>query len=185
LPGELAVRVALRTQQIIAHESNVANTADPLAGSYFVEAMSNRLESQAYAYFERIEKLGGVIPAIETGFFQREIADAAYRYQHEIDTQQRIIVGVNEYVSDEPLSVPLLEMDPQGYDRQVARLERVRGERDNTATQAALARLEDAARDEVNLMPAILEAVHTYATLGEIMGVLRRVFGEYREPVIV
>ncbi len=185
LPGELAVRVALRTQQIIAHESNVANTADPLAGSYFVEAMTNRLESQAYAYFERIEKLGGVIPAIEAGFFQREIADAAYRYQHEIDTQQRIIVGVNEYLSDEPLRVPLLEMDPLGYDRQVARLERVRGERDNTATQAALARLEDAARDEVNLMPAILEAVHTYATLGEIMGVLRRVFGEYREPVIV
>jgi len=185
LPGELAVRVALRTQQIIAHESNVANTVDPLAGSYFVEALTNRLEAQAYEYFRRVEKLGGVIPAIEAGFFQSEIADAAYRYQHEIDTQQRIIVGVNDYVSDEPLSVPLLEMDPQGYDRQVARLEQVRGARDNAAACAALARLEDAARDQVNLMPPILEAVHTYATLGEIMGVLRRVFGEYREPVIV
>jgi methylmalonyl-CoA mutase N-terminal domain/subunit len=185
LPSELAVRVALRTQQIIAHESNVANTVDPLAGSYYLEAMTDRLEAQTYEYFDRIDRLGGVIPAIEAGFFQREIADAAYRYQHETDTQRRIIVGVNEYVSDEPLTVPLLEMDPQGYDRQVARLERVRGERDNSVTQAALARLEDAARDKTNLMPPILEAVHAYATLGEIMGVLRRVFGEYREPVIV
>jgi len=185
LPSENAARVALRTQQIIAHESGVANTVDPLAGSYFVETMTNRLEAQSYQYFERIEKLGGVIPAIEAGFFQREIADAAYRYQHEIDSHKRTIVGVNEYLSDQPLTIPLLEMDPQGYDRQVARLERVRGERDNQATQAALARLEDAARDSLNLMPAILEAVHTYATLGEMMGILRRVFGEYREPVIV
>jgi methylmalonyl-CoA mutase N-terminal domain/subunit len=185
LPSELAVRVALRTQQIIAHESNVANTVDPLGGSYYLEAMTDRIEAQTYEYFDRIGKLGGVIPAIEAGFFQREIADAAYRYQHETDTRQRIIVGVNEYVSDEPLSVPLLEMDPQGYDRQVARLERVRGERDNALTQAALARLEGAARDKTNLMPPILEAVHAYATLGEIMSVLRNVFGEYREPVIV
>jgi methylmalonyl-CoA mutase N-terminal domain/subunit len=185
LPSELAVRVALRTQQIIAHESNVTNTVDPLAGSYFVEAMTNRLEERAYDYFDRIQKMGGVIPAIEAGFFQREIADAAYRYQHEIDTHRQIIVGVNGYTSDEPLTVPLLEMDPQGYDRQVVRLERVRGERDTMATKAALDRLEDAARDKVNLMPPILEAVHTYATLGEIMGVLRRVFGEYREPVLV
>jgi methylmalonyl-CoA mutase N-terminal domain/subunit len=185
LPSELAVRVALRTQQIIAHESNVTNTVDPLAGSYFVEAMTNRLEERAYDYFDRIQKMGGVIPAIEAGFFQREIADAAYRHQHEIDTHRQIIVGVNGYTSDEPLTVPLLEMDPQGYDRQVVRLERVRGERDTMATKAALDRLEDAARDKVNLMPPILEAVHTYATLGEIMGVLRRVFGEYREPVLV
>jgi methylmalonyl-CoA mutase N-terminal domain/subunit len=185
LPSELAVRVALRTQQIIAHESNVANTLDPLGGSYYLETMTDRLEGQAYEYFDRIDRLGGVIPAIEAGFFQHEIADAAYRYQHETDTQQRVVVGVNEYVSDEPLAVPLLEMDPQGYDRQVARLERVRGGRDNRVTQAALARLEDAACDDTNLMPPILEAVHAYATLGEIMGVLRKVFGEYREPVIV
>jgi methylmalonyl-CoA mutase N-terminal domain/subunit len=185
LPSEMAARVALRTQQIIANESNVANTVDPLAGSYFVEALTNHLEARAYEYFERIEKQGGVIPAIEAGFFQREIAEAAYRYQHEIDTNQRTIVGVNQYASDEPLAVPLLEMDPQGYERQIARLEQVRSERDNAATQAALGRLEDAARDSVNLMPPILEAVHTYATLGEVIGVLRRVFGEYREPVIV
>jgi methylmalonyl-CoA mutase N-terminal domain/subunit len=185
LPSESAARIALRTQQIIAYESNAANTVDPLAGSYFVETLTNRLEAQAYEYFERIEKLGGVIPGIEAGFFQREIAEAAYRYQHEIDAQQRIIVGVNQFASDEPLSVPLLEMDPQGHDRQMARLERVRGERDNTATQATLGRLADAARDKLNLMPPILEAVHSYATLGEIMGVLRRVFGEYREPAIV
>jgi methylmalonyl-CoA mutase N-terminal domain/subunit len=185
LPSELAARVALRTQQVIAYESNVTNTLDPLAGSYFVESLTNRLEAQAYEYFERIEKLGGVIPAIEAGFFQREIAEAAYRYQHEIDTQQRIIVGVNQFASDEPLTVPLLEMDPQGYDRHIARLEQVRGERDNAATRAALARLEAAARGTDNLMPPILEAVHAYATLGEMMGVLRRVFGEYREPAIV
>jgi methylmalonyl-CoA mutase N-terminal domain/subunit len=185
LPSELAVRVALRTQQIIAHESNVTSTLDPLAGSYFLEDLTNQLEAQAYDYFERIEKLGGVIPAIEAGFFQREIGDAAYRYQHEVDAHQRIIVGVNAYVSDTPLAVPILEMDPQGFERQAARLEQVRTGRDNAATQTALARLEDAARDSVNLMPPILEAVHTYATLGEIMGVLRRVFGEYREPLIL
>jgi methylmalonyl-CoA mutase N-terminal domain/subunit len=185
LPSERAARVALRTQQIIAHESNVANTVDPLAGSYFVEALTNKLEARAYEYFERIEHQGGVIPAIEAGFFQREIADAAYHYQHEIDTHQRTIVGVNQYESDEPLAVPLLEMDPQGFERQITRLEQVRDERDNSATQAALDRLEDAARDNVNLMPPILEAVHTYATLGEIIGVFRQVFGEYREPVIV
>ena len=145
---------------------------DPLGGSYFVEAMTNRLEAKVYEYFDRIRKLGGVIPAIEAGFFQREIADAAYRYQHEIDTHQRTIVGVNQYVADEPLSVPLLEMDPQGCDRQIARLERVRGERDNSATQAALGRLEDAARDNVNLMSPILEAVQANALLesGQVIG---------------
>jgi methylmalonyl-CoA mutase N-terminal domain/subunit len=185
LPSEPAVRVALRTQQIIAHESNVASTVDPLGGSYFVEATTDRLEAEAYAYFERIDKLGGVIPAIEAGFFQREIADAAYRYQHEIGSRQRTLVGVNDFVSDEPLSIPILEMDRQGYDRQVARLERVRGERDQAAARAALSRLEDAARGDANLMAPILEAVHAYATLGEIMGVFRRVFGEYREPVIL
>jgi len=113
LPSELAARVALRTQQIIARESGVANTIDPLAGSYFVEALTNRMEKEAYQYFERIEKLGGVIPAIERGFFQREIAEAAYRYQHEIDTNQRTVVGINEYVSQEPLTIPILEMDPE------------------------------------------------------------------------
>jgi methylmalonyl-CoA mutase N-terminal domain/subunit len=185
LPSELAVRVALRTQQIIAHESGVANTIDPLAGSYFVEALTNRMEKEAYQYFEKIDKLGGVIPAIERGFFQREIAEAAYRYQHEIDTNQRTIVGVNEYASEEPLSIPILEMDPEGERRQLERLARVRRERDNVAVEEQLSALRDACQGTENLMPYILDAVRAYCTLGEICGVLREVFGEYREPAIL
>jgi methylmalonyl-CoA mutase N-terminal domain/subunit len=185
LPSELAARVALRTQQIIAHESGVANTIDPLAGSYFVEALTNRMEKEAYQYFEEIEKLGGVIPAIERGFFQREIAEAAYRYQHEIDTNQRTVVGVNEYVSEEPLTVPLLQMDPEGERRQLERLARMRHERDNVVVEERLSALRDAAQGTENLMPCILDAVRANCTLGEICGVLREVFGEYREPVIL
>jgi methylmalonyl-CoA mutase, N-terminal domain len=185
LPSELAVTVALRTQQIIAHESGVANTVDPLGGSFFVETMTNRLERQAWDYFEKIEQFGGVLPAIEAGFFQREIADAAYRYQHEIDTRQRIVVGVNDYLTDEPLQIPILHMDPLGYDRQCARLEQVRATRDNERVGVTLNALEAAARGSENLMPHILNAVKAYATLQEIMDVLRQVFGEYREPIIV
>jgi methylmalonyl-CoA mutase N-terminal domain/subunit len=185
LPSELAARVALRTQQIIAHESGVANTIDPLAGSYFVEALTNRMEKEAYQYFEKIEKLGGVIPAIERGFFQREIAEAAYRYQHEIDTNQRAVVGINEYVSEEPLTIPLLEMDPEGERRQLERLARLRRERDNVAVEERLSALRNAAQGTENLMPYILDAVRAYCTLGEICGILREVFGEYREPVIL
>ncbi|MCS6843513.1 MAG: methylmalonyl-CoA mutase family protein [Caldilineales bacterium] len=184
LPSEKAVTIALRTQQIIAEESGVANTIDPLAGSFYVEALTNRMEEEANAYFRAIERLGGVIPAIEVGFFQREIAEAAYRYQKEIDEGQRIIVGVNGYAADEPITIPILEMDPHGYERQVARLQRVRAERDNHVVQKTLHRLADAARDEtVNLMPPILECVKAYATLGEISDVFREVFGIYHEPV--
>jgi methylmalonyl-CoA mutase N-terminal domain/subunit len=185
LPSELAVRVALRTQQIIAHESGAANTIDPLAGSYFVEALTNRMEKEADQYFEKIEKLGGVIPAIERGFFQREIAEAAYRYQHEIDTRRRTVVGLNEYVALEPLTIPLLQMDPEGERRQLERLARVCRERDNMAVEERLSALRDAAQGTANLMPYILDAVRAYCTLGEICGVLREVFGEYREPVIL
>jgi methylmalonyl-CoA mutase N-terminal domain/subunit len=185
LPSELAARVALRTQQIIAHESGVANTVDPLAGSYFVEALTSRMEKEAYQYFDKIEKLGGVIPAIERGFFQREIAEAAYRYQQEIDTHQRTVVGINEYVSQEPLTIPILEMDPEGERRQLERLARVRRERDNVAVEERLSALREAAQGTENLMPYILDAVRAYCTLGEICGVLREVFGEYREPVIL
>jgi len=185
LPSEYAVKIALRTQQLIAHESGVVNTVDPLAGSYFVEALTNRLEQEAYRYFRQIEALGGVIPAIEKGFFQREIAEAAYRYQMEIDTHQRTVVGVNDYVEDRPLTIPLLEMDPQGYERQVARLERVRRERDPERVGATLEALRQAARGSDNTMPYILDCVRAYATLGEIMGVFRQVFGEYREPTII
>jgi len=185
LPSEKAVHVALRTQQIIAHESGVANTVDPLAGSYFIESLTNRMEAQVYDYFAKIEALGGVIPAIEAGFFQREIAEAAFRYQREIDADQRVIVGVNDYAIDEPLTIPLLEMDPDGERRQMERLNRVRRERDNQAVEERLAALEDAARSDANLMYPILDAVRVYATMGEIMGVFRRVFGEYREPAIM
>jgi len=185
LPSEKAVTIALRTQQIIAHESGVANTVDPLAGSYCIEALTDQIEREVREYFRKIEALGGVIPAIEKGFFQRELAESAYRYQREIDTKERIIVGVNEYVLDEPLEIPLLKMDPQGYERQCARLQRVRATRDNELVGQRLKALEEAARGTENLMPYILDAVRAYCTLGEICGVFRKVFGEYREPVIL
>ena len=185
LPGEHAVTIALRTQQIIAHESGVTNTVDPLGGSYAIEALTDRLERQAYDYFEGIEALGGVIPAIEAGFFQQEIADAAYRYQREIDERRRIVVGVNEFAADEPLRVPLLKVDPQGYERQCARLAQVREERDGGAVGQALDRLRIAAQGTENTMPRILDAVRAYATLQEIMDIFREVFGLYREPMIV
>jgi len=185
LPSEYAVKVALRTQQLIAHESGVTNTVDPLAGSYFVEALTDRLEQETYDYFQKIEALGGVVPALEKGFFQREIAEAAYRYQTEIDARQRIVVGVNEYLEEEPIRIPLLEMDPAGYERQVARLERVRRERDNEQVATTLEALRQAAQGSENTMPYILDCVRAYATLGEITGVFRQVFGEYREPTII
>ena len=185
LPSEHAATIALRTQQIIAHESGVTNTVDPLGGSYFVEKLTNEIEEEAYAYFRRIEELGGVLPAIETGFFQREIADAAFRYQQEVDNRQRTIVGVNDYVADEPLHIPLLEMDPQGYERQVARLERLRKERDNDAVRRALDDLRRAAEGTGNVMPYLINAANAWATLGEITDVFREVFGTYEEPTFI
>ncbi len=184
LPSEKAATLALRTQQVIAEESGVASTIDPLAGSFYVEALTDRLEGEARDYFRRIEVLGGVIPALEIGFMQREIAEAAFRFQREIDSGERTVVGVNGYVADENRAIPILAMDPQGYERQIARLQRVRAERDSVAVGVALRRLADAASDgKTNLMSAILEAVKVYATLGEITGVFRQVFGEYQEPV--
>ena len=185
LPSEHAVTIALRTQQIIAEESGVANTIDPLGGSFFVEAMTNRIEQQAYDYFRRVEDLGGVIPAIEKGFFQSEISDAAYRYQREIDTGIRKIVGVNAYAEKKPLRVPILEMDPQGYDRQVARLAELRRTRDNGRVGQSLDRLRVALEGTENTMPYIMEAVHSYATLGEIVQVMKEVFGVYEEPTMI
>ena len=183
LPSEKAVTIALRTQQIIAYESGVANTVDPLAGSFFVEALTNRMEQEANAYFEKIEAMGGVIAGIENGFFQRELAESAFRYQQEIDEKKRIVVGVNEFVDESPIEIPLLEMDPKGYERQVARLERVRKERDNEKVGKALLALEKATKEGENVMPYLIDAAHAYATLGEIMGVFRDIFGEYQEPV--
>ncbi|MDD2694379.1 MAG: methylmalonyl-CoA mutase family protein [Anaerolineales bacterium] len=182
LPSEHAVTIALRTQQIIAEESGVANTIDPLGGAYFVEASTNRLEAQAYDYFRRIQDLGGVLPAIEKGFFQSEISDSAYRYQREIDQNLRRIVGVNAYQENQPVSIPLLEMDPQGYQRQVSRLQQVRAERDPGCVGQALDRLRLACQGAENTMPYLLDAVRAYATLGEIVAVMKEVFGVYHEP---
>ena len=182
LPSEHAVTVALRTQQIIAEESGIANTVDPLAGSYFVEAQTRRIEAQAYDYFRRIHELGGVLPAIDKGFFQSEISDAAYRYQREIDAGQRKIVGVNAYTEDKPLTIPILEMDPQGYQRQLARLQQLRQERDSGRVGQSLDNLRIACQGNQNSMPYLLEAVRAYATLGEIISVMKATFGVYQEP---
>ncbi len=185
LPSEHAVTIALRTQQIIAEESGVTNTVDPLGGSFFVEALTDRIEAQAYDYFRRVEELGGVIPAIEKGFFQSEISDAAYRYQREIDLGVRKIVGVNAYAEKKPLTIPILEMDPKGYERQVKRLEGLRKSRDNGRVGQTLDRLRLALEGTENTMPYIMEAVHAYATLGEIIQVMKEVFGVYEEPTMI
>jgi len=182
LPSEHAVTIALRTQQIIAEESGAANTVDPLGGSFFVESQTNRIETQAYEYFGRIADLGGVLPAIDKGFFQSEISDAAYRYQREIDENVRRIVGVNAYPDLKPYEIPILRMDPQGYKRQVNRLEALRKERDSGRFGQALDRLRLACQGTENTMPYIMDAVRAYATLGEIVGVMKEVFGIYQEP---
>jgi len=184
LPSEKSARIALRTQQIIAEETGVAYTIDPLAGSYFVEAMTNQMEAEAEKYFERIEQYGGVLAAIDEGFFQQEIADAAYRYQREIETNERIIVGVNDYTCDETPQIDLLKIDPSIELEQCKRVQRVRESRDNLVCTNRLADLRKAAGSSDNLMPYILDAVRAYATEGEIIQVLREVFGEYKEKPI-
>jgi methylmalonyl-CoA mutase, N-terminal domain len=186
LPSEQAARIALRTQQVIAHESGVINTVDPLGGSYFVESVTNELEAQARRYFRSIDAFGGVLPAIRAGFFQREIAESSYRYQREIDTHERTIVGVNDFVLNEAREVPILRMDPRGLDRHMERLNRIRCERDQERASRALDCLRSACGAmETNTMPAILDAVNAYCTLGEICGVMRHVFGEHKESVVV
>ena len=184
LPSEKAVRIALRTQQIIAEESGVVDTIDPLGGSYYIEWLTDKMEEETYRYFDKVERLGGVIPAIEKGFFQREIAEASYRYQKEIDNNNRIIVGVNKYKTDEEITVPLLKMDEKGEHRQINRLKKLRKERNHSRFESNLKKLKKAAEGEDNLMPYILDCVHSYATLGETCEILREVFGEYEEPAI-
>ena len=181
LPSEKAVQIALRTQQIIAHESGVANVADPLGGSYYLEWLTDDMERQSRDYFDRIESLGGVVSAIEKGFFQKEIAAAAYKYQQEIDNNERTVVGVNEFTSNEPVEIPILEMDPEGFERQCRRLKNLRSSRDKARHEASLTAIEKAAEGEENLMPHFIEAAKAKATLGEMCDVLRGVFGEYRE----
>ncbi|MCS6888601.1 methylmalonyl-CoA mutase family protein [Chloroflexus sp.] len=185
LPSEKAVTIALRTQQIIAYESGVANTVDPLGGSYFVEALTDRMEREAQAIFDAINAQGGVIAAIRNGYYHREIADAAYRYQQEIDRGERIIVGVNAFQADEPLEIPILQMDPEGEKRHLERLNRVRRERDQALVARRLAELRAAAQGAENMMPAILNCVRAYCTLGEMCDVLREVFGVYQQDTVI
>lgn len=184
LPSEKAVRIALRTQQIIAHESGVPNSIDPLGGSYMVEKMTQDMVDGAYDYFDKIEALGGVLKAIDKGFFQREIADAAYRYQKEIEDKDRIMVGINEFQMDEPIEIPILKMDPEGESKQIAFLRKIRKDRDASKYESTLSALMKAAENDENVMPYILDCAHADATLGEITDVLKKVYGTYEEPPI-
>ncbi|MBC8016581.1 MAG: methylmalonyl-CoA mutase, partial [Sporomusaceae bacterium] len=183
LPTEDSVRVALRTQQIVAYESGLADVVDPLAGSYYVEAMTNEIEAEALKYIQKIDDIGGAVVAIEEGYIQREIQDSAYKWQKEVESDARIIVGVNKFQIEEKPVEGLLRVDASVGEGQKKKLAKLRAERDNAAVNAALAKLEVACGDEdTNLMPIIMEAVKTYATLGEICGVMRKVFGEYQAP---
>ena len=184
VPNEKAVRIALRTQQILAHESGVANTVDPLGGSYLLESLTDRMEDEAYRYFERIEALGGVIPAIRKGFFQQEIANSAYRYQKEIEDKERTIVGVNDFVVEEQPHVEPLRVTKEAYERQVKRLQKLRRDRDAKKHAKALDALRKACEGTANTMPHILDAVRARATLGEICGVMREAFGVWEEPLL-
>ncbi len=184
LPTEEAVTVALRTQQIIAHESGVTNTIDPLAGSYFVEALTNEMEEKAWDYINKIEEMGGIIPAIERGYPQKEIIEAAFRFQQQVEAKEKIIVGVNEYIMEgEDLPIDILKVDPEVERVQLERLKEVRSKRDNAKVKSLLDDLRDAAADEKeNLMPIVLDLVRAYASIGEIMGAMKDVFGVYTDP---
>lgn len=185
LPSEKAVTIALRTQQIIAHETGVTNTIDPLGGSYFIEHLTTEMERKAEEYFRRIDELGGVIPAIEQGFFQREIADAAYRYQRELDEKRKIIVGVNEFIHEnEEVEIPLLYIPPEVEKKQKQRLGDLKQSRNQQKVEKSLESLVQSARDGSNLMPPIIEASRNYATLGEMCNALTSVYGLYEEPII-
>ncbi len=184
LPTEESVEIALRTQQIIAHESGVADSVDPLAGSYYVERMTQEIEDRAQEYIDKIDELGGALRAIELGYTQREIQDAAYQLQREIESQKRVVVGVNEYVDEEEPVSEILRIDPEVVERQIRRLEALRGRRDQARADDALAALSDAAAGDDNLMPHILAAVEAHATLGEIADTMREVFGEYQPATV-
>ena len=185
LPSDKAAKIALRTHQIIAHEVGVTNTIDPLAGSYFVESLTTRMEEEAERYFEKIDMLGGVIPAIEEGFFQREIAEAAYRYQSEIDRKEKIIVGVNKYVEDEEqIEIPILTITPEVEAKQKRRLAELRHERNASDVERTISDLQQGAADGSNLMPLLLKATRAYVTLGEMCNALATHFGIYEEPAV-
>jgi methylmalonyl-CoA mutase N-terminal domain/subunit len=182
LPTENAVMVALRTQQIIAEESGVANTVDPLGGSWAIEALTDKMEKEAFAYIKRIDELGGIIRAIDIGYPQKEIADAAYRYQQQLDTGEKVIVGVNKYAIPEERPIDILRIEHTVEERQIERVRKVKRERDSGKAREMLGRVHGAARNGDNLMPHLIEAVKNQVTLGEISDVYREVFGVYRDP---
>jgi methylmalonyl-CoA mutase, N-terminal domain len=185
LPTEHAAKLALRTQQVIAHETGVTDTIDPLGGSYFVEDLTNRLEAEAYDYFGRIRELGGVVAAIRENFFQREIAEASFRFQNEVEAGQRVIVGVNRFQEEDAQPIEILRIDQALEDKQVARVQSLKGRRDSAAVEEALARLKsDAAVEDRNLMPAIVDASRVYVTMGEMCDALREVWGTWRETPV-
>jgi methylmalonyl-CoA mutase N-terminal domain/subunit len=185
LPTEQAARIALRTQQVIAYESGVPQTIDPLAGSYYIESLTNEIEKRATEYLEKIKALGGMLKAIERGYVQQEIQNAAYEYQQQVDRLEAVVVGVNQFTIGEEKPIPIQRIDPALEPRQVERLRALRARRDGGPWKDSLKRVEDAARSGENLMPHILSAVEAYATVGEISDTLRTVFGEYREAVVI
>jgi methylmalonyl-CoA mutase N-terminal domain/subunit len=185
LPTEQAARIALRTQQVIAYESGAAQTIDPLAGSYYVEALTNEIEKRAAEYLGKIEVMGGMLKAIERGFVQREIQNAAYEYQQAVDQEQAIVVGVNRFEVEEERPIPIQRIDPALEAKQVERVRALRAKRDAALVKAALASVEEAARSGGNVMPRIVTAVEACATVGEISDAMRRVFGEYKEAVVI
>lgn len=186
LPSEEAVRVALRTQQIVAHESGATNTIDPVAGSYYLETLTNEMEQKAMDYIQKVDDMGGAIVAIEKGFFQKEIADSAYKYQREIDEKKRTIVGVNDYqIEGRESHIELLRVDPKAEEEQLLGLQKLRRERNSKKVEETLNKLQHSAEKKANLMPMIIDAVKAYATLGEICEVLRKVYGEYKELIVI
>jgi methylmalonyl-CoA mutase N-terminal domain/subunit len=186
LPSENAVRVALRTQQIVAHESGATQTIDPLAGVYYIEALTNEMEEKTFEYIRKIDEMGGAIVAIEKGFFQKEIADSAYKYQREIEEMKRTIVGVNDYkIEKEETPIELLRVDPKVEKEQLASLYELKQERNKKKVEEVLGKLRRSAEKNENLMPLIIESVKAYATLGEICEELRQVYGEYKELIII
>ena len=181
-PTEFAVTLSVRTQQIVAHESKVTATVDPLAGSYYIEWLTEQIEEKALEYIQKIDDIGGAPIAIEKGFYQREISDAAYQYQMDVESKKEIIIGVNEFVTEEEIPVTILKVDPEVRRKQIERLSKVKKERDNVKVKDALAKLRSAAQKGENIMPTVFEAVKVYATIGETSDVLREVFGEYKHP---
>jgi len=185
LPSEKAVKIALRTQQVIAFETGVINTVDPLGGSYYVESLTNKMEEEAEKIFDEIDSMGGVIPAIEAGYFQKEIADSAYRYQKELENKEKFVVGVNEFVEEnEDVDIPILQVSPDVEIKQRESLLKLKSERDNEEVSEAIEKIRDAAVNNKNLMPVLVEAAEKYVSLGEMVDVLAEEFGIYEENVV-